>query len=194
MLQIVLLVLYCIRNTKNTRTAIPSIVLYNVVAVFLCILSYQEHIKSIRPSSILNLYLLCTLLFDGVQIRTIWLIDDNAGISGVFTASLALKLCMLFLEAREKNQLLSYDNRKHSPEEKSSIFNRAVFWWLKDLLLRGRRKILALEDLYPLNTELSTGDLLPKFQAAWEKGKFVLHFFLISIRLSSNLCTRSQDR
>ncbi|KAF7919657.1 hypothetical protein EAE99_008509 [Botrytis elliptica] len=170
LLQIILLILYCIRNTKNTRTSIPSLALYNIVVVFLCILSYQEHTKSIRPSSILNVYLLCTLVFDAVQSRTIWLIDNDTAIAGVFTASLALKLCMLLLEVREKHHLLYYDDRKHGPEERSGIFNRAVFWWLKDLLVLGRKNILALEDLYPLDEDLSTGDLLPKFQTAWEKG------------------------
>ncbi|ATZ58539.1 hypothetical protein BCIN_16g02970 [Botrytis cinerea B05.10] len=170
LLQIVLLVLYCIRNTKDTRTSIPSLVLYNIVVVFLCVLSYQEHIKSIRPSSILNVYLLCTLAFDAVQIRTIWLIDNDTAIAGVFTASLALKLCIFLLEAGEKHQFLYHDDRNHGPEEKSGIFNRAVFWWLNDLLIQGRKNILALEDLYPLNEDLSTRDLFPKFQTAWEKG------------------------
>lgn len=169
LLQVALLVLYSIRNTKNTRTAIPSIVLYNVVVVFLCILSYQEHIKSIRPSSILNVYLLCTLIFDAVQLRTIWLIDNDIAIAGVFSASLALKLCMFLLEAGGKDKLLYHDYKKYGPEEKSGVFNKAVFWWLKDLLIRGRKNILALGDLYPLNEDLSTGNLLPKFQTAWER-------------------------
>ncbi|PQE32692.1 ABC multidrug transporter protein [Rutstroemia sp. NJR-2017a WRK4] len=172
LLQIALLILYCLPNTKDTRTAIPSTVLYNIVVVFLCILSYQEHTKSIRPSSILNVYLLCTLIFDAVQLRTIWLRNTgstNTTIAGVFTASLATKLCMVLLEAQEKHKLLYHQDRSCSPEEKSSIYNKAVFWWLKDLLVRGRKKILTLEDLYPLNAELSTEHLLPKFQNAWEK-------------------------
>lgn len=155
------------------------------MVVFLCVLSYQEHIKSIRPSSILNVYLLCTLAFDAVQIRTIWLIDNDTAIAGVFTASLALKLCIFLLEAGEKHQFLYHDDRNHGPEEKSGIFNRAVFWWLNDLLIQGRKNILALEDLYPLNEDLSTRDLFSKFQTAWEKG--VLNHLSFSHQCVCNL-------
>lgn len=128
LLQITLLVLYCVRNTDNTRTTIPSIVQYNIVVVFLCILSYQGHIKSIRASSILNVYLLCTLIFDAVQIRTIWLIDNDTAIAGVFSTALALKLGNFLLEAGKKHQFFYNDDKKHGPEEKSGIFNRAVFF------------------------------------------------------------------
>ncbi|KAF7870491.1 hypothetical protein EAF04_004235 [Stromatinia cepivora] len=75
---------------------------------------------------------------------------------------------MFLLEAGGKDQLLYHDYKKYGPEEKSGVFNKAVFWWLRDLLIRGRKNILALGDLYPLNEELSTGKLLPRFQTAWE--------------------------
>ncbi|EDO02859.1 hypothetical protein SS1G_05336 [Sclerotinia sclerotiorum 1980 UF-70] len=76
---------------------------------------------------------------------------------------------MFLLEAGGKDKLLYHDYKKYGPEEKSGVFNKAVFWWLKDLLIRGRKNILALGDLYPLNEDLSTGNLLPKFQTAWER-------------------------
>ncbi|TVY47392.1 ABC transporter [Lachnellula occidentalis] len=166
-MQVALLVLICIHNAEKTRTAIPSIALYNIVVVFLCMLSFLEHTKSIRPSAILNFYLLFTLVFDGVQLRTIWLIGYH-NIAIIFTTASFLKLSILLLEATEKGRYLGHEDQKLSPEQKGGIFNTSLFWWLSGLLAQGRRKILNIGDLYSLNEELSATVLLPKFLAAWK--------------------------
>ena len=73
-----------------------------VAALGLSILSYVEHTKNIRPSSIINAYLLLTLSFDVAQLRTKWLRGQDPAESGVASATLAVKLLLLVSEAIEK--------------------------------------------------------------------------------------------
>lgn len=116
--------------------------LYNIVVVFLCILSYQEHIKSIRASSILNVYSKYTLIFDAVEIRSIWLIDNYTAIAGVFSTALALKLGNFLLEAGENISSFIIITKSMSLKRRAESLTGLYFG---DLLARGRKKILELE-------------------------------------------------
>lgn len=58
------------------------------------------------PSSILNAYLLVSLLLDGAVLRTFWLSGLAGSVRAVSTASFAVKACLLVLEANEKAGLI----------------------------------------------------------------------------------------
>lgn len=92
-------------------------------------------------------------------------------IRAVFTASLGLKVIILFLEGTEKRRFLSLEDQKLSPEETSGILNQSVFVWLNRLIITGFKKVLLIEDLYPLNQELSTASLKVNFCKTWERSK-----------------------
>lgn len=91
----------------------------------------------------------------------------DGAIRGAFTASLATKVMVLLLEAREKRQYLSFSDRLKSPEETSSIFNQGVFWWLNALIRRGFSKVLLMDDLYPIADEMTAEKLGPRFREKW---------------------------
>jgi hypothetical protein len=76
---------------------------------------------------------------------------------------------LLVLESCSKRSYLKPAEDGYSPEELASVFSRSVFWWLNPILLRGNRKILALEDLYPLNHILESGSLKGRIVRSWEK-------------------------
>lgn len=87
----------------------------------------------------------------------------------IFTASLALKVIILFLEATEKKRYLSTEDRKLSPEETSGILNQSVFVWLNQLIVTGFKKVLLMDDLYPLNKELYAAHLKVNFRKTWDR-------------------------
>lgn len=60
-------------------------------------------------------------------------------------------------------------NNDYSPEETSGVFTRSIFLWLDKLLLRGFRKQLSIEDLYPLDRALDSYHLHTRFEEAWSK-------------------------
>lgn len=127
-------------------------------------LSVVDHSNSPRPSVLLNSYLFLTLLMDAAQARTLFLSSDDKrpeiAYSSIFTATVALKVGIILLEAHRKSKWITWDDEKeHSPEETSGIFSLGVFFWLNRIFLEGYRKVLTIKDLYPLDSAMD-GQLL----------------------------------
>jgi hypothetical protein len=143
-------------------------------AVFLAVLSYAEHTRSVRPSFILNTYLLCSLLFDIARVRTLWLryTDTfNEIIALVTTVALGVKVLLVLLEAVEKRNILKTEFAGYPPEATAGFYNRSLFWWLNPLFRVGYSNVLSVRDLFVLDKELSSERLLALFEERWSKGK-----------------------
>ena len=162
--------------TERTPATVAAATLSLVNSVLFCALSYAEHGRNLRPSAVLGTYLFFSLLFDIVRVRTLWLIGEDTTVARVFTTSVVLKVGILMLEAHEKREYLNEDDRKRGPEELSSIFSQGLFYWLNQLIITGYRKVLSIEDLYPLDENLSAELLQTKFSKVWDKCK--CHFAL----------------
>ncbi|KAL2876417.1 hypothetical protein SGCOL_008417 [Colletotrichum sp. CLE4] len=137
-------------------------------------LSYIEHAKSLKPSSILNTYILVSLVLDGAILRTMWLSHLSVAISAVFAASFACKTAIVILEAQEKTRYLVSSSAaggqsSYSPEETSGIYSRGLFWWLTPLLLTGFRRLLKPLDLFVLDGSMSAAVLNERFWLHWDK-------------------------
>jgi hypothetical protein len=142
-----------------------------VAALVLAILSYYEHQRSVRPSTLLNISLFFSVLFDAVQARSLWLRNTNALIAATFTAALVVKLIITILEGQEKQTSSRVPGVKLSPETTSSIYNRTVFWWLNRLFLAGYKGTLRLNDLYPLESDMASEKLGAAIENVWMKSK-----------------------
>ncbi|KAF6842276.1 ABC multidrug transporter [Colletotrichum musicola] len=132
-------------------------------------LSYIEHSKSLKPSSLLNTHTLASLVLDGAILRTIWLSHLSVAIRAVFSASFALKTALVILEAQEKTRYLVGGGRPRSPEETSGIYSRGLFWWLTPLLLTGFRRILKPLDLFALDESMTAAVLNDRFWSYWNE-------------------------
>jgi hypothetical protein len=165
-LELSLLILVAVGSFHVTAMFIASSVLKLVSAFFMITLSLVDHSKSPRPSVLLNSYLFLTLLLDAAQARTLFLSSGDKPeltYSSIFSAAMALKVAILLLEAQRKSKWVSWDEKEHSPEETSGIFSLGVFFWLNRLFLVGYKKILAMKDLYPLDSSLNGKALHDKF-------------------------------
>lgn len=128
--------------------------------ILMLIISFADHARSVRSSALLNTYLFFTLLFDAAQTRTLWLIDNASGsrssFASQFTASLAIKASIFLLELYNKSRWIDSSVRvRYGHEAMSNVFNLASFFWLKDLLWDGFRRVLSLQDLYPINPSIT---------------------------------------
>jgi ATP-binding cassette, subfamily C (CFTR/MRP), member 1 len=170
-LQIGLLVLWLLPSAGKTRASTPTGVVSVVGSLVFCLLSYAEHVRSVTPSVLLNVYLFVSLLFDIARCRTLWL-RSLSGYSNVvaivFTISVAVKFFILILEAVEKRWALRPVYKAYPPEATSGIYNRSFFWWLNPLFIGGFSKLLLLEDLFQLDKHLTADYLFSRFQAAWD--------------------------
>ncbi|KAH9904926.1 P-loop containing nucleoside triphosphate hydrolase protein [Xylariomycetidae sp. FL2044] len=165
-LDLALLCLVTARSTDNSELAIAAVVLPFLAAVCMIPLSFVDHGRSARPSVLLNVYLLITLLLDIAQTRTYWLASAtelDLTYTRVFTASIALKVAILVLEAQRKC-VESSKGLTVSPEETSGIYSLGVYFWLNRLFLSGYRKSLQLEELHPLERDMAGNRLYERYE------------------------------
>ncbi|PNS16292.1 hypothetical protein CAC42_6399 [Sphaceloma murrayae] len=136
------------------------------------VLSYNEHVKSLRPSTILNAFLLVSSILDAATLRTIHLLESVPSlIVAVHALAFGLKLVLLILEARHKTVDDKDYRRLHSPEDFSGLYSQSLYWWLNDLMLRGAKAVLKPADLYPVSEDLASARLSSKFQKLVENDK-----------------------
>lgn len=153
-------------NSISVATACVSF----ASSVMSCAVSYIEHARSPRPSALLNVFLLVSVLLDAALLRTLWLSPFvGAAITGVFTASVGLKAALLVLEAVGKSRHLTGDGHGYSPEETAGIYGRAVFAWVAPLFRTGFRRLLTPADLFSLDEEMGTARLNERFSWNWKK-------------------------
>lgn len=116
-------------------------------AASMCLLSHLEHTKSIRPSALLNFYLFFSVLFDAVQLRTLWEIQGLETVAQVFSSASVLKVALLVSEATEKGALLHTPYRSSAPEAKSGLYNRSLFWCLNPFLAVGFKRLIGAQTI-----------------------------------------------
>jgi hypothetical protein len=151
------------QSSFRTRASVAAALLALVATLGLFILSYVEHSKNIRPSSIINAYLLLTLSLDAAQLRTRWLRGENVAENVVASSILAVKLLILILEATEKTKILFGPYVDRSPEATSGLYSRGLFWWLNPLFRLGFRNVVNEDDLFRVDEHLLSKSLEVRF-------------------------------
>lgn len=168
-LQLALLCLWCLpKSTVAPSICIASAALGLTSALVIGLVSHFEHKRSIRPSFLVSLYILITLLFDIARARTHWLMRQRDSIAAILTAIVGLKLAMLVIESIEKRNILSSAYKNVSTESTSGLFNRALFCWLNPLLLKGYISVLSAENLFPITENLSSIEVVENLQRGWQ--------------------------
>lgn len=133
----------------------------------IALLSHFEHKRSVRPSFLVSLYILITLIFDIARARTHWLMREGESIAVILTAIVGLKLIMLIIESIEKRHILLSAYKEISTESTSGLFNRALFCWLNPLLLKGYVNVLSAENLFQITEDLSSIEVTESLQRGW---------------------------
>jgi len=191
-LQIAQTALWALPAADSTKASVPANALLTVGILALCLLSFAEHTRSVKPSFILNTYLFCSLLFDIARSRTLWLRSEDAfndNIAIVTTVAVGVKLLLLVLEAVEKRHILKSEYAGYPPEATAGFYNRALFWWLNPLFKLGFNGALRVDDLFVLDKELSSERLLGQFEEKWSKGtvsSIYVHALQIANTVSDN--------
>lgn len=102
MFQAALFILWSLPHVRPTQTSALSATVSMVTALVLLELSNVEEKRSVRPSTLLNMYLILSIVFDATQARTLWL-TDRTDVAGVMTGAVANKIGMLLLEEHSKH-------------------------------------------------------------------------------------------
>lgn len=170
--QLILLVLWNLTPKDRTRISIPAAAISFLASLALAYLSSLEHSRSIRPSSMINLFIFGSLILDIPQARTLWLRQVPKEVSVMFTVGLASKMVVLYLEARGKMSSLFPQYRTYAPESLVNFFNRTVLWWLNPLFWQGYNNFLSVEKLYNVEPDLSSLAVEAIFRKARVKRRY----------------------
>lgn len=135
------------------------------------LLSYFEHGRNVRPSSIILAYLLFSILFDAARTRTIWLVAPSSLLAELFIISVIMKALIIVLESYEKSKFMLSTVIMYGPEGTSSVLNRSIFFWLNRVVWNGARTTFLPKDLYELNPEMTANSLITPFFEFWIKSK-----------------------
>jgi ATP-binding cassette subfamily C (CFTR/MRP) protein 1 len=182
-LQLSLIILWAIESHASDRhgsrppstPASASSTVSFAASLALGALSHSEHSKTLRSSVLINTYLLLSLLSDAVTLRTLWLMPNTgSAILDVHTALLAVKACVVLLEASDRRKLLNEEDKQRSPEQRSGLYSQVFFWWLNPLIKRGFSTVLKSEDLFSLSDDVTTNDLSVEFWRNWKSCKFFI--------------------
>jgi ATP-binding cassette subfamily C (CFTR/MRP) protein 1 len=172
-IRISLLVLWVAHSA--TRASIPSAALSLVDATAILLISVLEHKRSVQPSSLLNVYLLFSILFDITTVRTLYLRSETQSILALSTAGIATQFILIILENGNKRKHLRLPYKNWPKEATSGVINRTFFWWLNNLFSIGFRKSLTVQDLYLLDPDMLSERLEEQMKQAWTKCRCGTH-------------------
>lgn len=127
----------------------------------------MEHSRAVRPSHLLQFFLLVLLLCDAVRLRTLFLMDYPTSLVTPASIHTFLTGVLLLLESLDKRELFKSDgDRKLPPEETIGLFGKRFFWHLNDLFMQGYRKVLKPTDLSSMDADLASKAREVAFQQA----------------------------
>ena len=168
-LQLALLVLWTL-SPHRTSASLPSAVVSLIASIALVYTSWVLHFRLLRPSSLVDLYLLVSIVCDAFQVRTLHLVTDTGALAPVALTALCVKTLLFVLECQSKHTLLREQYRDTlGAEETAGIFNRWFLTWLNPLFIAGYKKIIDNDDLPKIDTELSSEYLRDRMQETWNK-------------------------
>ncbi|RSL42779.1 hypothetical protein CEP51_016443 [Fusarium floridanum] len=167
--QIGFIILLTQSSAVITKASLPTAALSFVASIGLLGLSYVEHVYSYRPSTILNLFLLFSVLFDATRTRTLWLQGYNRSPATAALVATVIKIAILVVETVEKRGFLRPQYRALPPEVTSGIFSHWAFWWQLPLFRAGYSKKLEIESMFPPAKHFKSLYLQELVQTAWDK-------------------------
>jgi ATP-binding cassette subfamily C (CFTR/MRP) protein 1 len=167
---ILLLIIWSEIEVYKTKLSIASASLEFLGSLIIVTLSRLEHTRAVRPSHLLQFFLLVLIICDGVRLRTLFLMDYPASLVTSASIHTFLTAMLLLLESLDKRELFSSDrDRTLPPEETIGLFGRRLFWYLNGLFKDGYRKILKPDDLFTMDADLASRERTIAFQNVWTR-------------------------
>ncbi|KAI1180571.1 P-loop containing nucleoside triphosphate hydrolase protein [Nemania sp. FL0916] len=168
-LELTALILCLTSNPLPNESSILIQVVLFVATLTLCLLSFLEHGRSVKPSTLLIFYLFASIISEGLVLSFKLVNHGSQASPAVLTAAFSLKLALLIVESKSKRSYLRDPYKDLPVEQTSSDINRAFLVWVGDLVLLGNSKLLTYSDLPGLDDRLKSRGLRMQIEEEWEK-------------------------
>ncbi|THX19328.1 P-loop containing nucleoside triphosphate hydrolase protein [Aureobasidium pullulans] len=160
-------------NSSNTGSNTPSVrlgppILAFVAACVSVLLSQWEHSRSIRPSHLLQTYLLLSLLGRLVHVYTHW-----PDVAATTERAIEISVCVttaafLTIESIQKDAFLT-SRKRYPPQVLRGVFGQRLFLWLNRLFHKGYNTVFNLNSLDRIDEVLSSLDDCRRLRMQWLK-------------------------
>jgi ATP-binding cassette, subfamily C (CFTR/MRP), member 1 len=167
---IALLALWAVTPSQiKSHVSVIAAAFEMLAAFVLALLSRYEHERAVRPSSLLQLFLLVILVCDAVRLRTLYLMGYNSALLVVSSIHTFLIGALLLLESLDKRELFQAKKDRERPDEETTgLFARRLLWYLNSLFRRGYRKVLRPADLCGIDSDLTSKKIAAAFEKHWD--------------------------
>lgn len=122
--------------------------------------------RSSRSPSIVSLYLSAYGVLGAAKARTLWTIYPGSAAACILITTLALTFLALLVETASGRDYA--DAGQQSPEQYSAFWTRTVFAWLSATFELGYAKVISVDDLPALDTDLQSRGLHTQLISKWK--------------------------
>ncbi|KAK0099337.1 hypothetical protein ONS96_008565 [Cadophora gregata f. sp. sojae] len=168
-LKLVLLLSTILAPEASSRVYLENACISFAAACMLVLLSFLEHVRSIRPSSLILRFLAISVVAHAIQLWLFGYQQPNPGNLGPQLTQICVELALLVSESRSKKSILKPQYQDLSPEKLSSIFGRIFFGWINAVMVKGHGKILTQTDLSDVDRKLSSNSLRRNILLSWDQ-------------------------
>lgn len=172
---VAILVFWGVDEVFRSSVSLTASALSCIASVCIAVILYAEHRFSYQPSTFLSVFLSVTTLLDIAKTYSCFKRPELTAAGGVYVVIVLLQLLLLLSQEIPKRRLIDTErlNLQLGREAVSGFWNRSFFLWMNAAFLLGYRKILAVEDLPPINPEFNSSRMLRKFETQWSRGTFL---------------------
>lgn len=121
------------------------------------------------------MYLFVSILCDIACVRTLWLRQGYSAVGHriaiLYTLVLVVKILAFVFESLPKQQIPGSPYHDASPEARADMVNRALFWWINPIFLRGYSNTLDVGDLPVLDNSLKARNSHHMLSQTWDANK-----------------------
>ncbi|GKZ96685.1 hypothetical protein AnigIFM59636_011200 [Aspergillus niger] len=167
-LQAVLLAVWSAQNIPHTRLTFACIGFSIGGFCILLVTSYFEHIYSVRPSTVLVVYLGVSTLLDLARTRTLFFLPGSHSVASILLASYLVKVLMFCAENMSWHRFSRPEWKHATPEEKAGAIDRSLFLWLNHIFIKGFKTFLTVDMLTPVDPEILSASRPLKLQQRWD--------------------------
>ncbi|KAH8900775.1 P-loop containing nucleoside triphosphate hydrolase protein [Thozetella sp. PMI_491] len=158
----------------HSRLVLPAGLLNAAAILAATAQSFMEDQKSLNPSDMLVIYFSLSTILAIPRLRSLWLIPSELsqkllGQRVIWTILFALTVLIVLVESAAKNKWLRPAYRNATAEQTIGFWGKSFYIWLLPLFQNGYSKLLQLDDIPNVDSDLEEKSTWGDLDARWNR-------------------------